>query len=117
MPPKGKKEPKVTIPEGGDKSTGKAIFEQQCAACHSTEAGDDKTAAAPSLAGIMGRNAGATTFPYSPAMKKSGITWTDKHMFAYLKAPAKYVPGTRMAFAGIGDDKERADVIAYLQTL
>lgn len=114
---KGKKEPKVKIPEGGDKSTGKAIFEQQCSACHSAEAGDDKTAAAPSLAAIVGRVAGSSTFPYSPAMKKSGITWTDKHLFAYIKAPAKYVPGTRMAFAGIQDDKERADLLAYLESL
>ena len=115
MPPK--KEPKVTIPEGGDVATGKTIFEQQCSACHSAEAGDDKTASAPSLAGILGRSAGATAFPYSPAMKKSGITWTDKHLFAYIKAPAKYVPGTRMAFAGIAGDKERADLIAYMSTL
>lgn len=115
MPPK--KEPKVTIPEGGDKALGKAIFEQQCSACHSAEPGDDKTAAAPSMAGVLGRAAGSGSFPFSPAMKKSGITWTDKHLFAYLKAPAKYVQGTRMAFAGISGDKDRADLIAYLATL
>ena len=55
-------------------------------------------------------------------MKKSGIVWSEKHLFEYLKAPAKYVPGfnlninsgTQMAFAGIPDEKERADLIAYI---
>lgn len=47
-------------------------------------------------------------------MKKSGIVWSDKHLFMYLKAPAKYVPGTQMAFAGIPDEKERADLISYI---
>ena len=56
-----------------------------------------------------------TAFPYSNAMKKSGITWSEKHLFVYLKAPAKYVPGTRMAFAGINDAQERANLIAYLK--
>lgn len=115
MPPK--KEPKVTIPEGGDVATGKSIFEQQCSACHAVEAGDDKTASAPSLAGVIGRSAGSGSFPYSQAMKKSGINWTEKHLFAFIKAPAKYVQGTRMAFAGIAGDKDRADLVAYLKTL
>lgn len=111
MPPK--KEPNVTVPPG-DKAAGKTIFEQQCSSCHAIEQGDDKTAAAPSLGGVVGRNAGNGAFPYSNAMKKSGIVWTEKHLFAFIKAPAKYVAGTRMSFAGIGDDKQRADLIAYL---
>jgi len=58
---------------------------------------------------------GRSNFPYSNSMKKSGILWSDKHLFVYLKAPAKYVPGTRMAFAGLNDAQERADLIAYLR--
>ena len=48
-------------------------------------------------------------------MKKSGITWTDKHLFMFLKAPAKYVPGLRMAFAGLESETDRANLIAYLK--
>jgi cytochrome c len=114
MPPK--KEPKVTIPEGGDVATGKSYFRAavQLPATR-LKPGDDKTACGP----FPGRHpwqksAGATAFPYSPAMKKSGISWTDKHLFAFIKAPAKYVPGTRMAFAGIGGDKDRADLDCLL---
>jgi cytochrome c len=112
MPPK--KEPKVDIP-AGDAVNGKSIFEQQCSSCHAIEKGDDKTAAAPALGGVVGRLAGAGSFPYSPSMKKSGITWSEAHLYMFLKAPAKYVPGTRMSFAGLTVDKERADLIAYLK--
>ena len=118
MPPKAqvKPEPNVTVPDG-DSGAGRDIFEQHCSACHATEAGDDKTASAPSMSGISGRAAGATGFKYSGAMKKSGITWTDKHLFAFIKAPAKYVAGTRMSFAGLDSEQERANLIAYLKTL
>merc|ERR1711907_186355 len=74
-------------------------------------------ASAPAMGGLIGRKAGATKFKYSGAMKKSGIVWTEKHIFAYLQAPGKYVPGNRMAFAGIGDAGERGHLIAYLKTL
>ena len=64
--------------------------------------GDSKNAAAPALAGVLGRVAGqGTNFPYSKAMKGSGITWTDKHIFAYLLNPGKHIPGNKMSFAGI----------------
>merc|ERR1711879_64645 len=110
-----KKEPKVKVPDG-DPAKGNAVFNTHCSACHSMEKGDDKTAAAPNLQNLMGTIAGQRTqFPYSNAMKKSGIQWSEKHMFVYLKAPAKYVPGTRMAFAGLNDAQERADLIAYLK--
>jgi cytochrome c len=114
MPPK--KEPAVTIPAGADAANGKSIFEQQCSSCHAVSQGDDKTAAAPSLGGVVGRAAGNGAFPYSPALKKSGITWTDKHLFAFLKAPAKYVAGTRMSYAGLAAEKDRADLIEYLKS-
>eukprot|EP01016_Furgasonia_blochmanni_P019705 TRINITY_DN219_c0_g1_i3.p2 TRINITY_DN219_c0_g1~~TRINITY_DN219_c0_g1_i3.p2 ORF type:complete len:181 (-),score=35.56 TRINITY_DN219_c0_g1_i3:105-647(-) len=117
MPPKPKEkpEPNVTVPDG-DSSAGREIFDQHCAACHSMEGGDDKNASAPSLGGVVGRKAGSTGFKYSGAMKNSGITWTEKHLFAFLKTPAKYVAGTRMSFAGLDNEQERANLIAYLKT-
>lgn len=115
MPPK--KDPKVTIPAGGDAEAGGVLFAQQCSACHAPTRGGDKNAAAPGLGGIMGRSAADGEFPYSAAMKKSGIVWSDAHMFVYLKAPAKYVPGTRMSYAGVPKDKDRADLIAYLHSI
>lgn len=114
MPPKKKgiAEPKVDVPNG-DAGAGRAVFDNHCGACHAFD-GDEKTAAAPILAGLLGRPAGTTGFKYSNAMKKSGITWTDKHLFMFLKAPAKYVPGLKMAFAGLESETDRANLIAYL---
>jgi cytochrome c len=71
----------------------------------------------PSLHGIVGRTAGTIEgFRYSPANKNSGITWTEEQLFTYLEDPRKTIPGTFMAFAGIKDPQQRADLIAYLKT-
>ncbi len=70
----------------------------------------------PSLAGIVGRAAGSVAgYSYSNANKNSGITWTPEKMFQYLEKPARVVPGTKMAFAGLSKAQDRADVIAYLK--
>jgi cytochrome c len=53
------------------------------------------------LGGVVGRAAGSTAFGYSKAMKNSGITWTPKHLFAYVTNPGKHIPGNKMSFAGI----------------
>lgn len=66
------------------------------------------------LRGVVGRKSGSTAFPYSKSMKTIGFTWTEKHLFAFLKSPSRYVVGTKMAFAGIENEQERADLIAYL---
>ncbi len=115
MPPKKKgiTEPDVSVPNG-DAGQGREVFDQHCSACHAFD-GDEKTASAPILAGLVGRAAGSTGFKYSNSMKKSGITWTDKHLFMFLKNPAKYVPGLRMAFAGLDSETDRANLIAYLK--
>jgi cytochrome c len=63
--------------------------------------GDGKGAAAPPLGGIIGRKAGSTAFSYSKAMKSSGITWSDKHLWMYISNPGKYISGNKMSFAGI----------------
>ncbi|HQS96204.1 MAG TPA: cytochrome c family protein [Novosphingobium sp.] len=96
-----------------DVAHGKTVF-AQCKACHTVEAG--KNMVGPSLAGIVGRAAGSVAgFSYSNANKNSGITWTPEKMFQYLEKPARVVPGTKMAFAGLSKAQDRADVIAYLK--
>jgi cytochrome c len=56
-------------------------------------------------------------FNYSQANRNAGITWSPEKLFQYLENPRRVVPGTSMAFAGIGDPQRRADLIAYLGTL
>ena len=107
-----KKAKKVKIPEG-DAGRGQKVFNSQCGVCHALS-GDDKNAAAPSLEGIVGKKAGKGGFPYSNAMKKSGITWNAQSLFEYLKQPSKYIPGNRMSYGGLSDEQERADLIAFL---
>mmetsp|Transcript_9618 Transcript_9618/g.17389 ORF Transcript_9618/g.17389 Transcript_9618/m.17389 type:complete len:116 (-) Transcript_9618:128-475(-) len=108
-------EPDVEVP-AGDATKGAKVFKAKCAQCHSS----DKASAikqGPPLYGIFGRTAGSCTgFEYSTANVNSGIVWSDKHMFEYLVNPKKYMPGTKMVFAGMKKDKERADLIAFLQT-
>jgi cytochrome c len=96
-----------------DAKNGAAQF-RRCAVCHSVQAG--KTGLGPNLRGVVGRRAGALPFAYSPAMKKSGIVWAVPKLDAFLAAPAKVVPGNRMAFPGLTDAKTRADIIEYLKT-
>ncbi|GJE00471.1 c-type cytochrome [Methylobacterium isbiliense] len=91
---------------------GKAVF-AHCAVCHSVEAGVNRLG--PTLAGIHGRAAGAIeNFVYSRTMSMSKIVWNDEALDAYLASPKKYVPGDRMPFAGIQDERERRAVIDYL---
>ncbi|HZV18235.1 MAG TPA: cytochrome c family protein [Sphingobium sp.] len=99
----------------GDAANGAKLF-AQCKICHSVEPG--KNGLGPSLHNVVGRKAAVEAgYAYSPAMKNSGITWTDAEISEYLRAPMKLVPGTKMAFAGMANEKDRADVIAYLDTL
>ena len=88
----------------------------QCRTCHAVEAG--KNGVGPSLAGIVGRKAGSVAgYAYTDANKNSGLTWDEATLDEYLTAPAKKVPGTKMAFAGIADAAKRKEVIEYLKTL
>jgi cytochrome c len=97
----------------GDAARGEKKFEE-CAACHKTERGEDNVG--PSLQGIFGRKAGALAdFRYSPALKRSGITWAAQTLDTFLADPQKAVPANRMPYAGLSDAGDRADLIAYLQ--
>jgi cytochrome c len=97
----------------GDAARGEKKFEE-CAACHKIERNEDNVG--PSLHGVFGRKAGTLTdFRYSPALKRSGITWTAQTIDTFLADPQKVVPANRMPYAGLADAGDRADLIAYLQ--
>ena len=97
----------------GDAARGEKRFED-CVACHSTESGVNNVG--PSLHGLFGRKAGeAADFRYSPALKKSAITWTPQTLDTFIADPQKAVPANRMPYAGMPDASDRADLIAYLQ--
>ena len=99
-----------------DAAKGKSVF-QRCAICHRVDKGGGN-GLGPNLFGVVDRKAGTIAgFNYSAAMKNSGITWSADKLNAYIEHPAAVVPGNRMAFAGIGDAGQRADVVAYLTTL
>ncbi len=96
-----------------DANHGKEIF-LACSACH-TEKAD---ALGPSLKGVVGRKAGSLQdFRYSPAMKRSNITWTEANLSEYLSDPQAKVKGNRMPFSGLPNKNDIADVVAYLVTL
>jgi len=85
----------------------------RCAACHAIEA--NRTG--PQHCGLFGRRAGtAPGFDgYSKAMRASGIVWDEHSLNVFLQDPIKAVPGTAMGYAGVKDDKERAELIAWLR--
>jgi len=97
----------------GDAAAGKRTF-AQCRSCHVTDPGINRTG--PTLAGIIGAPAGAVEgYNYTPANAESGITWTEEQMYVYLENPRRTIPGTKMAFPGLRDAQQRADVVAYLK--
>jgi cytochrome c len=98
-----------------DAAKGVQVF-RQCGVCHATEPGVTKLG--PSMAGVVGRKAGTEPgFAYSDAMKAYGKVWDKDALDAYLTNPAAAVPNGKMVFAGLKDATQRADVIAYLETL
>jgi cytochrome c2 len=99
--------------EAGDPALGKKVF-AKCQACHSLEAGKNKVG--PTLHGVMGRaSASEAEFNYSDAMKNAHLTWDADTLDKYLAKPKDVVPGTKMAFPGLPKEKDRADLISYLE--
>ena len=100
----------------GDAKAGEAVF-KRCAVCHTSDKGGGD-ALGPNLFGVVGRKAASRPgFAYSAPLQKSGITWTEANLTKWTAGPAKIVPGTKMAFAGISSKKQQADVAAYLASL
>ena len=90
---------------------------KQCLACHNFEEGQGPKVG-PDLYNIVGRKiASVSGFNYSSALKSKNGTWDFNALNAWLAKPTAYAPGTAMTFAGLSNDKQRADVIAYLDTL
>lgn len=97
----------------GDPAAGKHVY-ARCMGCHSPA----RNRTGPMHCGVFGRVSGTVPgYDYSQAMQEAAITWTAKTLNWFLKAPMKAIPGTKMTFAGVKDDQDRHDLIAYLATL
>jgi cytochrome c len=104
-----------TAMAAGDAAAGQSVFAARCAACHATEAGQNKIG--PSLAGIVGSKSGTVPgFDFSPALKNATITWDDANLDKFLANPVGFVHGTKM-FVNLPNETDRQNVIAYLETL
>ena len=103
--------------QAADAAAGEGVFRRVCATCHNaTVEGPRKLG--PTLHGLVGRKSGSVEgFRYSKANSEANIVWTAEKLDPYLKNPREVVPGTTMAYAGLRNDVERANLIAYLATL
>ena len=97
----------------GDMAVGEKVF-KKCAACHSIVKGG-KNNIGPALYNVVGRQIGTINdYKYSKALSEYGKEWTFEELNGYLLKPAKWIKGTKMAFAGLRKEKDRASVILYL---
>jgi cytochrome c len=94
---------------------GAATYKTYCAACHSVDK-PPRNGVGPTLLGVMGRKAGTLPgYNFSGPMKAYGQVWTAANMEAFVLAPSKVIPGTKMTFFGVKDPAKRASLIAYLK--
>lgn len=107
------------IMAAADAAAGQAVF-KQCMVCHTNDKGGANKVG-PNLWGVVGAKvARHQEFKYSDAMTKRGADgkmWTYEDLYRYIYSPKTYVPGNKMAFAGVKKDVDRANVIAYLRSL
>ena len=115
----GEAEPEVPFAEvlaSADISEGPTLF-RKCSACHKVE--DGENGAGPYLYGVVGRDVGAASgySGYSGALSEVADVWTPENLNAFLANPKGYAPGTTMSFAGFSDVEDRANIIAWLDSL
>src|SRR5271166_6105131 len=109
--------PIATLLASADPAAGEAIAKKVCVACHTFDKGG-KAGVGPNLYGVVGAPHGHMEgFNYSNALKGKQGPWTFDDLNEWLHKPSAFAPGTRMAFSGINNDKQRADVIDWLHTL
>jgi cytochrome c len=106
----------VAANAAGNAKAGAAVF-KRCAICHTSDKGGGD-GLGPNLFGVMGRKAATRPgFAYSAPLKKAGLIWDEANLTKWVAGPARVVPGTKMAFAGITSKKQQADVVEYLESL
>ncbi len=103
--------------EGGNIEAGKQAFTTLCASCH--HVGPSARAGfGPQLNAVFGRKAGSTSdFRYSEAMQASNVVWSDATLRAFVQSPGKVVPGTKMRFWGMSNQRQIEDLLAYLRAV
>lgn len=111
-------EPITPLLAAANAGNGQQIAQRQCASCHTFNEGG-RNGVGPNLHGVVGRNhAAAAGFNYSANMRaKSGEPWGYEALNAFINAPGRTIQGTRMAYAGLTNAQQRADVIAYLRSI
>lgn len=98
-----------------DAAEGEGLW-RQCSACHKLE--DGANATGPHLHGVVGRDiAGIAEYAYSDALNGMEEAWTPENLNGFLEAPRDWAPGTKMTYNGLSDIEDRANLIAYLQTI
>jgi|CXWL01.1.fsa_nt_gi cytochrome c len=97
-------------------AAGEAAFGKKCATCHTTTQGGANKVGPNQFGVVGGKKAHLDNFPYSKAMVEKGGEWDYESLNAFIAKPAAFIKGTKMAFAGVGNAQERADIIAWLRT-
>ena len=104
-----------TMLETADAAKGERVF-GKCRACHKLEKGANATG--PYLYGVVGRAVDAAEgYGYSGALEQAADVWTPENLYAFLEDPRGYAPGNKMSFSGLKKPEDRADLIAYLDSL